>query len=1130
MRRPSEWVRAVVSLVGMAVVLVGTPLALIAWVGNPIPPEGLALNADLTDNAIIGLLAVVVWVIWAQLLIGTVGAIIEEVRGVDLGSLPGVLGSERDLARRAVAALAVVIVSSTAAATTASAAVGPQPAATSARVGGAHANRQPEAEVPPERRDDLRMVTVTHQQSDLWTIAERHLGDGLRWTEIRELNQGRIMDDGRTFRSANLLQPGWKLLMPPDAKDLPLASDPEPTSTQAPATRLYTVKPGDSLSAIAERLLGDAGRYGEIFELNAGRSQPDGGRLTDPDQIWPGWSLEIPVDGRSNGQAPPPDVRPDERPSRHGEEEPRTQLEPQGTDAEPPQTGTGGPQTQAGQPQTDQPQSQAGQPQTQADGGASSQPAESSPGQSEAKPPVAAPAAPPPQQHTESRPEAEHTAQPPDPESAPPEHTAPAPTGEAESVAPSDEAKPPPAESSAPVASAGGNPTASASSASESTEDEAGVPVLAVAGIGAILAAGLVGLLRTRRTWQRARRKPGQRVPEADDAAVALEESMTSGSDLAGVDLVDSALRGLLAWCGSGGNDGVLPVIQFARLTEVGIELYLADSAQLPEPWVALHGTTAWSLARDAEGFAGFNDGGMAPYPALVYLGDDDEGGEVLVDLEYLGTLDLQGPSEQTERMLAALTAGLATSQWADHVDVTIVGTHPGLERELRTGRVRYLPEVGDLLSDLAIRAREDAAAWSELEVGDVTEARVQKQTEASGMVVPEIVLLAIEVTPEQREQLASLLEDLPRVAVAAVTTESGVGQWRLRPDAEDEEGRIWVLEPVGVRLNPARLDDETYARILELLHVADREPEGRPIPLAEPVATLDAKPTRPASPVGAPVPTAGEVDSESWSDETEPKAPEPIGSGETFGLNCPPVIDNLGPPRIIYPAVEIPDNRLPRVLAFLSYIAENRGCSHEQLDEAMFPGARVNPDTRTRYINYARTLLGKGENGMDYLPRRNYTDLSSEVVTTWDLFHNLVGDDPFKTSTDNLERALSLVRGRPYEGGKAAWYGWSEHSARRMYDLIADTACALADRRYAAGQWRAAVDAAVVGWSIEPVQQWLWRVHIQGLRALGDIDEARRVAVERNTFSEELEFELEPETSRIFDELGIFDSYSYAR
>ena len=60
-------------------------------------------------------------------------------------------------------------------------------------------------------------------------------------------------------------------------------------------------------------------------------------------------------------------------------------------------------------------------------------------------------------------------------------------------------------------------------------------------------------------------------------------------------------------------------------------------------------------------------------------------------------------------------------------------------------------------------------------------------------------------------------------------------------------------------------------------------------------------------------------------------------------------------------------------------------------------------------------------------------------------------------------------------------------------------------------------------------MQQWLCRVHIQGLRALGEIDEAQRIAIERNAFSEELEFELEPETARIFDELGIFDSHSYA-
>ena len=53
------------------------------------------------------------------------------------------------------------------------------------------------------------------------------------------------------------------------------------------ADESYTVKPGDTLSAIAKRLLGDANAYHEIFEAN--RDQ-----LSDPDKIKPGQVLRIP--------------------------------------------------------------------------------------------------------------------------------------------------------------------------------------------------------------------------------------------------------------------------------------------------------------------------------------------------------------------------------------------------------------------------------------------------------------------------------------------------------------------------------------------------------------------------------------------------------------------------------------------------------------------------------------------------------------------------------------------------------------------------------------------------------------------------------------------------------------------
>lgn len=54
------------------------------------------------------------------------------------------------------------------------------------------------------------------------------------------------------------------------------------------AARTYTVKSGDTLSAIAKQHLGNANAYMKIFEAN--RDQ-----LSDPDKIRPGQVLKIPA-------------------------------------------------------------------------------------------------------------------------------------------------------------------------------------------------------------------------------------------------------------------------------------------------------------------------------------------------------------------------------------------------------------------------------------------------------------------------------------------------------------------------------------------------------------------------------------------------------------------------------------------------------------------------------------------------------------------------------------------------------------------------------------------------------------------------------------------------------------------
>ena len=60
-----------------------------------------------------------------------------------------------------------------------------------------------------------------------------------------------------------------------------------PATTAPAAGKTYTVKAGDTLSAIAKQHLGDANAYMKIFEANKDI-------LTDPDKIKPGQILRLP--------------------------------------------------------------------------------------------------------------------------------------------------------------------------------------------------------------------------------------------------------------------------------------------------------------------------------------------------------------------------------------------------------------------------------------------------------------------------------------------------------------------------------------------------------------------------------------------------------------------------------------------------------------------------------------------------------------------------------------------------------------------------------------------------------------------------------------------------------------------
>jgi DNA-binding SARP family transcriptional activator/nucleoid-associated protein YgaU len=68
-----------------------------------------------------------------------------------------------------------------------------------------------------------------------------------------------------------------------------------PASGMVTRPRIYRVVEGDNLWNIAQRYLGNPELWHEIWLLNRGRLQADGGTLTDPNLIYPGWIFLLPA-------------------------------------------------------------------------------------------------------------------------------------------------------------------------------------------------------------------------------------------------------------------------------------------------------------------------------------------------------------------------------------------------------------------------------------------------------------------------------------------------------------------------------------------------------------------------------------------------------------------------------------------------------------------------------------------------------------------------------------------------------------------------------------------------------------------------------------------------------------------
>lgn len=262
------------------------------WVRAQMPDDG---------TLVIALVQVVAWIAWAYLASGLLVEAAYRVRGMSAPSLRGLglsQGAARHLVDAAVMLFVVVPVTTPIIAAPAhalsSVSTGPTPAVVSTALASPAIERaavpmvEPVEATPPEQT--TFEYTVKRNES-LWKIAERFLGHGTAWTQIRDLNVAALGEN------PSYIEPGMVLRIPQ-------------VDAGAPDDGTYVVAPGDTLSGIAKDELGDARRYGEIFEASTGTAQPDGRRLTDPDVIRPGWILtiqgQVTALGATPGEPPTP--------------------------------------------------------------------------------------------------------------------------------------------------------------------------------------------------------------------------------------------------------------------------------------------------------------------------------------------------------------------------------------------------------------------------------------------------------------------------------------------------------------------------------------------------------------------------------------------------------------------------------------------------------------------------------------------------------------------------------------------------------------------------------------------------------------------------------------------------------
>lgn len=1021
-----RWIKALGALAVLVLLAGGPPAMLVTFIGNPWPAGGVSMDQPLTDEAIIGVLAALAWFLWAQLMVCIVVEVAAAIgnRGIDV-RVPGAFGFQQNLARVLVTAVVLAIGSgtiSTFSAGAATAATAPVPAAAAAPVTTTPA--VPVASPVVEQAPEVGDTIIVQHGDTLWSLAEKHLGDGAQFTQIASLNEGQAMTGGKVFRSSESIQPGWELKMPATATSA--AGQPKADDTQV------EVHAGDSLWEIAEDQYGDGADWSKIWDANKGERQADGRTLSDPDVIQPGWKLTVPSEKTS---APAPAVEAPE-------------------------------QTQT--------------------------PA----------PPVAAPPA------AEAVPQA---APQPAPEVVP--ETAAASQGASESAQDPDVV--------------------------DDVNDDAGLPSWVMQGLlggGALLAGSLLLMLRARRAGQHRSRRPGRSIAPTLPELIHAEKSVTvaGSSTIATVELVETLVVRLAA--SLAGKSVELPSLAAVEVTGSAVAVHLRTSATAPgDPWVVSDDGLLWVVDADVDlDLVGpHHPDSPAPWPLLVNIGQDDRDASWMLNLEDLNVV-VTGDEIAGADFARFVAAEVSCNPWSKHTALDVIGiahemaaTSPDrvtVHTEATSAAANAVAEAVSTIDRLAAagidtstaRARQDDAdPWPSRmlivdQPGDVAELEqlMELVKDHHGRTATAVLLpgaeqgRGFEIHIDERRQLTIPSVNLTVKAVGLTSAEAhGCAALLAQADSLVDEAvpdlagdQEW--QPMADAMGSLR-DQYTVSRSATTL-----EPSASVLPAADEEYTRAAATT--VADLNAVAPKVTQTVREEVA-AADPTLDADLQEWEADSC-IRPRLTLLGPVVARTSGTAL-DRRRPFYTELFAYLATRPyGATTDEVATAFdLNAARVRTD-----VNKLREWLGADPvTGQKFLPAAREAPMAQErgtgvyqvvdALVDVDLFRRLRlrGESHGPAGIDDLERALQLITGRPFEKLRPGGWGWlleGDRLDQHMVCAIADVAHVVVTHNLHTGDLERARTAASIAVMAAPDEE-VTRLDLAAvLEAQGHNGEAARV------------------------------------